>query len=98
MFASDAAAMVDTIRDVLQLLMNARLKCKPSKCALFTERVHNLEFIATARGIEPDPIKTDRIQQWQRPDRNPGAFIILGTVQLLSESVAVICRRKCTAV
>lgn len=64
MFASDAAALVDAIREVLQLLMSAGLKCKPFKCALFSERVHYFGHIVTTNEIESDSIKIDEILQW----------------------------------
>jgi hypothetical protein len=67
LFASEATALVKSIREVLQLLIRAGLKCKATKCALFTERVHYLGHIVTADGIEPDPIKIDKIQQWPKP-------------------------------
>lgn len=40
LFASGAAALVKTIRKVLQLLIRAELKFKATKSSLFTERVH----------------------------------------------------------
>lgn len=63
MFAADATALVNTIRKVLQLLFRAGLKCKAAECSMFTQRVYYLGQIVTANGIEPDPIKIDKIQQ-----------------------------------
>lgn len=64
LFASEAAALGKTIREVLQLLIQAKLKCTATKCLLFTEPVNYLGNIDTVVGIELDLIKIDKIKQW----------------------------------
>lgn len=78
MFGSDATALVNTKREVLQLLIQKGLKCKVSKCSLFTKRVYYVGHILTANGIEPDLIKIDKIQQWPKLITGPQLASFLG--------------------
>ena len=52
---------------VLQRLQNARLKVKPSKCALFQDQVCYLDHIISSNGITTDPSKTSKMVKWPTP-------------------------------
>lgn len=63
MFALDAAVLIDTIPEVLQLqTVIAGRKCKFFIFELFIERVYYLWHVM-AHGIKKDHIKINRIQQ-----------------------------------
>ena len=66
-FGKDPASVLATLQLVLERLSKAGLKCKPSKCLIFTESVSYLGHVVTPNGIFPDPNKLDTIKQWPRP-------------------------------
>ena len=48
-------------------IRKAGLKCKPSKCSIFSDSVNYLRPVITSNGIFPDPLKLDTIKEWPRP-------------------------------
>ena len=64
--------LINTIAAVLKLLAKAGLKCKATKCSLFTERVHYIGRMVSKNGINPDPAKLEIIRQWPKPDKRKG--------------------------
>jgi len=52
---------------VLDRLVDADLKLKPSKCSLFQKWVKFLGSIISENGIEPDPEKIQAVKEWPRP-------------------------------
>ena len=52
---------------VLERLQGAKLRVKPSKCALFQDQVCYLGHIVSSNGITTDPSKTSKIVKWPTP-------------------------------
>ena len=71
-YAETAEKVIGILDEVLKLLAKAGLKCKATKCSLFTQRVHYLGRVVTAEGIYPDPFKLEKINQWPKPERVKG--------------------------
>ena len=53
-YAETPEQLLEILSNVLKLLANAGLKCKGSKCSLFTEKVHYLGHIVSNSGIYPN--------------------------------------------
>ena len=66
-FGPDPESVLASLRLVLDRLAKAGLKCKPSKCSIFSESVNYLGHVVSSKGIFPDPNKLDRIKEWPRP-------------------------------
>ena len=62
-YADSPELLIDTLATVLKLLAKVGLKCKATKCSLFTERVHYLGRVVSKDGIYPDPAKLEKIRQ-----------------------------------
>ena len=71
-YAETTEQLVEILDKVLKLLANAGLKCKPSKCSLFTQCVHFLGRVVSKEGIYPDPAKLEKIKQWPKPEKGTG--------------------------
>ena len=52
---------------VLDRLISANLKLKPSKCKLLQKKVKFLGSIVSSEGIEPDPDKIKAVSEWPEP-------------------------------
>lgn len=76
-FAKDLPALLRAIESVLQLLQDANLKCKPSKCDLFTTTIHYLGHVVSLDGIRPEQVKLDKISRWPRPATSPEMALFL---------------------
>jgi len=66
---------LDNLRLVLEHLQNAKLKGKPSKCALIQVQVCYLGHIMSSQGIATDPSKTSKIAKRPTPTRSTSATI-----------------------
>ena len=78
LYAEDAKQLLALLRKVLKLLSAAGLKCKPSKCSLFSETIQYLGHVVSRDGIRPIPVKLDQISQWPRPETGVGLASFLG--------------------
>ena len=58
---------LDNLGLVLERLQNAKLKVKPSKCALFQDQVNYLGHVISSGSIATDPTKTSKITRWPTP-------------------------------
>ena len=58
---------IERLGAVLDRLILANLKLKPSKCKLLQEKVKFLGSMVSADGIEPDPDKIQAIVDWPQP-------------------------------
>ena len=56
--------LIKILSIVLKLFTKAGLKCKASKCSLFTQLVNYLDRVVLRDGINPDPAKIHEIKQW----------------------------------
>ena len=54
-YAITPEKLLESLQRVLLLLAGAELKCKPSKCALFTQKVHYLGHVVSNHGINLEP-------------------------------------------
>ncbi len=64
---------------VLQRIMDAGLKLKPSKCLMFRVQVPFLGHIVMREGVIVDPAKTDAIDKWPTPRLVKDVRSFLGT-------------------
>ena len=56
-YAKTPEELLDKLFQVLKLLAKAGLKCKASKCSLYTQKFHYLGHIASKKGINPELTK-----------------------------------------
>ena len=66
-WGKNVAEHLNSLRAVLQLLKEAKLKLKPSKCFFGYEILHYLGHIITPNGISPDPLKVTAIDAVKPP-------------------------------
>ena len=79
-FGKDFQEHLDRLSVVLQTLIKANLKLKPSKCQLFRKSVKFLGHVIGAEGIQPDPAKLESVVQWPVPVSKDGVQSFLGFV------------------
>ena len=79
-FGKDFQEHLDRLAVVLQTLIRANLKLKPSKCHLFRKSVKFLGHIISTEGIQPDPVKLEAVTQWPVPVSKDGVQSFLGFV------------------
>ena len=53
------------LRRVLDILREAKLYAKKSKCSFFTDKVAYLGYIVSREGLSSDPEKVEAIVKWQ---------------------------------
>ena len=61
-YAETPEHLIEILSAVLKLLMITGLKCKASKCSLFTQTINYLGRVVSKDGINPDPAKLDKIR------------------------------------
>ena len=65
-YAETPEQLIEILSAVLKLLVKAGLKCKASKCSLFTQTINYLGRVVYKDGINPDLAKLDKIRQWPK--------------------------------
>ncbi len=66
-FSRDFDQHLERLAAVLDRLVKANLKLKPSKCQLFQQEVRFLGHVISANGIATDPDKVKVVEEWPRP-------------------------------
>jgi len=66
-FAATPHELIDHLDRVFTRLRERGLKAKPSKCVFFKSPIEFLGHLVSAAGIEPQPDKVERIQNWPTP-------------------------------
>ena len=66
-FSKDLASHLERLEAVLQILEEARLKLKPSKCELFQWQLVYLGHVISTQGIATDEGKIEAIKDWHTP-------------------------------
>ena len=61
-YAETPEQLIEILSAVLKLLVIAGLKCKASKCSLFTQKISYFGRVVSKDGINPDPAKLDKIR------------------------------------
>jgi hypothetical protein len=79
-FAWAVADHIDRVAAVLDRLIKAGLKLKPSKCDLFKSEILYLGNKVTPRGVLPDPRGLKAIAEWAPPSTATGVRQFLGLV------------------
>jgi len=77
-YGATPEAVLRSLREVLMALIRAGLKCKSSKCELFTRSIQYLGHVVSADGIRPDQVKLDRIREWPKPSTGSELASFLG--------------------
>ena len=77
-YAKTSEELLDNLSKVLKYLAKAGLKCKASKCSVFTQKVHNLGHIISMEGINPEPTKLEKISKWPKPEKGTKFASFLG--------------------
>ena len=83
-WSNDIDEHVRNVRSILQALEDAKLYCNPKKTKLFCSEVNFLGHRISARGIEPDEGKADRIKNWPTPRSSSDVRSFLGLVRYLA--------------
>ena len=65
-------------RKVIDRLVSANLKLKPSKCSFVKREVEYLGNIITTEGLRPNPRITEAVQYFPTPESVPGVWRFLG--------------------
>jgi hypothetical protein len=73
------------VREVLEALRKAKLYCNPKKCHFFLLEVDFLGHHISARGIEANSSKVDKVLQWPRPQCTTDVRSFLGLVRYISD-------------
>ena len=66
------------LREVFTRIRGANLRLKPRKCGLLRDEVHFLGHVISAKGILPDPAKTEKVRLYPCPLDATGVRRFLG--------------------
>ena len=58
---------VDRLRQVFDRIRTEGLKLSPSKCHFFKSKVKYVGHIVSKEGLQPDPMKIEKVLNWPRP-------------------------------
>ena len=58
---------VDRLRQVFDRIRTEGLKLSPSKCHFFKSKVKYVGHIVSKEGLQPDPVKIEKVLNWPRP-------------------------------
>ena len=86
-YAETPEQLLDILNEVLKRLAAAGLKCKPSKCSLFSKQVNYLGHIVSKEGINPEPSKLEKIKLWPKPEKGKGLASFLGLCNYYRELI-----------
>ena len=67
MFSSTFEQHLERLGEVLDRLITAGLKVKPSKCQLGRRRVIFLGHVVSQEGVATDPAKVEAVSSWPEP-------------------------------
>ena len=70
----------DRLQKIFQRLREVNLKLSPKKCEFFKRKVRYVGHIVSSEGIEPDPQKVDKVNDWQTPTNRDEVRQFLGFV------------------
>jgi hypothetical protein len=82
---------------VMDALKAHSLYCNPRKTKLFRYEVDFLGHRISARGIEADPKKVERIVHWSQPKSATNVRAFLGLVRYLSSFLPKLAVKRCTS-
>ena len=94
LYAEDATRLLELLRKVLKLFSAAGLKCKPSKCSLFSESIQYLGHVVSREGIRPIPVKLDQISSVASTRNGSRLGELSRALQLLSRSRSIFRARE----
>ena len=75
------------LRAVLQTLRDAQLYCKLSKCSFALQQVQFLGHLISSRGVEPNPVKVQILQEWPSPSTAKDLRSLMGLAQYFSKFI-----------
>lgn len=71
---------VERLEKIFQRLREVNLKLSPKKCEFFKKKVKYVGNIVSEEGIEPDPDKINKVQNWPKPRNSDEVRQFLGFV------------------
>ena len=71
---------LERLEKIFKRLREVNLKLSPKKCEFFRKKVKYVGNIVSEEGIEPDPDKINKVQQWPRPTNPDEVRQFLGFV------------------
>jgi hypothetical protein len=74
----------ENVRTILRALQDNKLYCNPKKTKLFATEIRFLGHRVSAKGIEADEGKADRVKNWPRPTTAKQVRGFLGLVRYLA--------------
>ena len=77
-FSNSVDEHLRRLEQVLQRLRENCLKLSPKKCKFFMERVAYVGHVVSAKGIEADSSKTEKVQDWPVPKNSDDVRSFLG--------------------
>jgi hypothetical protein len=83
-WSNDVAEHTKHINMVMEALLKACLYCNPRKCHFYLHEVDFLGHRISARGIEPQSSKVNRIHDWPTPKSATDVRAFLGLVRYIS--------------
>ncbi|KAF7759859.1 hypothetical protein Agabi119p4_11554 [Agaricus bisporus var. burnettii] len=78
---------VENCRRVLETLRKAQLLCSATKTSLFHDEIYFLGHKISARGVEADPTKIEKILDWPRPRSASEVRRFLGLCKFVSQYI-----------
>jgi RNase H-like domain found in reverse transcriptase/Reverse transcriptase (RNA-dependent DNA polymerase) len=83
-WSSDVAEHTKHIALVMAALCKAHLYCNPAKCRFYLKELDFLRHHISARGIEPNTSKVDRVLNWPVPTSTTEVCSFLGLVHYIT--------------
>jgi len=96
-YAATPEQLVSHLDQVFTRLREHGLKAKPSKCVFFKSPIEFLGHLVSAEGIEPQPDKVERIENWPVPHCLTRASSFYWSGQLLQALHQALCHPSRTA-
>ena len=66
-FGTSFRECLDNLDAVLTALGEANLRVSPEKCSLFLSQIAYLGHVLSAKGVQPDPTKVEKVRHWPVP-------------------------------